>query len=273
MGNRLAVHQSLVHPLGPLELIDLLSASGWDSMGLHIGAIPETEQWWVGGAGEHLMAATVQRLLETRVTMLDVGRVLLAPPLARDDLHRAHGRVLEFGARLGAQFVTARFPTDAAALGAAARADLFARLAEQARPYRLRPLLASIPADRPDLFEDAVAVVELCGGGLVLDVPVAGADPDVVAEAFTELWEHLGYVRVDARALERVGEAASGLLAELPPHVPVVIGGDSGLGSLDHDRLERLVRLRDLVDRMLEHPVARAARAARDEGAAGPGTP
>jgi hypothetical protein len=262
MGNRLAVHQSLVHPLGPLELIDLLQESGWDSMGLHIGAIPETEQWWAGGAGEHLMAATVQRLLQTRVTMLDVGRVVLDPPLARDDLHRSHGRVLEFGARLGAQFVTARFPSDGRITPrtVAARADLFARLAEQARPYRLRPLLASISADRPDVFADAVAVVELCGGGVVLDVPVIGVDPDMVSEALTELWEHIGYARVDAGELELAGEAAAGLLAELPPHIPLVIGGDRGLGVLEHDRLERLVRLRTLADRMLEHPVARAAR-------------
>ena len=37
--NRLAVHQSLVHPLTPLQLIDLLRETGWDSLGLHIGAV------------------------------------------------------------------------------------------------------------------------------------------------------------------------------------------------------------------------------------------
>lgn len=261
MVNRLAVHQSLVHPLGPLDLIDLLRASGWDSMGVHIGAVPETERWWTGGNGEHLVAATVERLLQTRITTLDVGRVVLTPPLLPDYVHSGHGRVLEFGARLGAQFVTARFPSDAGTtLGTAARADLFARLAEQARPFRLRPLLASVPADRPELHEDAVAAVELCGGGLVLDVPVSGTASDVIDEAITNLWEHLGYVRVDARDLERAGDAAAGLLALLPPQVPVVVGGDHGLGLLDQDRLERLTRLRALVDRMLEHPLARAAR-------------
>ena len=75
--NRLAVHQSLVHPLTPLELIDLLREAGWDSLGVHIGATEETEPWWAGGAGERLLAATVDRLLETRVTVLDVGRVIL----------------------------------------------------------------------------------------------------------------------------------------------------------------------------------------------------
>jgi hypothetical protein len=263
--NRLAVHQSLVHPLDPLQLIDLLRASGWDSIGLHIGAVAETEPWWTGGAGEHLLAATVERLLETRVTMLDVGRVVLPATLERDEVHRAHGRVLDFGARLGAQFVTARFPADAGpgALSAGARAERLAQLVEQARPYRLRPLLASVPADRPELVADAIAVVAPSGAGVVLDLPVLGLDPDVVAEALTDLWEHLGYVRVNARALEQAGDAAAGQLAELPPHVPVVIGGDDGLGLLDHDRLERLVRLRTLVDRMLEHPRARAFRESR----------
>lgn len=269
--NRLAVHQSLVHPLDPVQLIDLLQQSGWDSMGLHIGAVAETEHWWAGGAGEHLLLATVERLLETRITLLDVGRVVLTPPLDPDDFHRAHGRVMEFGGRLGGQFVTARFPDAAGPNGVhqPGRAELFARLADQARPYRLRPLLASVPVDRPDLIADAIDVVAPSGGGVVLDVPVAGVSPDVVAEALVDLWEHLGYVRVDVRGLEEVGEAAAGQLAELPPSVPVVIGGDDGLGLLDRDRLQRLVRLRVLVDRMLEHPLARAAREAR-EGAAEP---
>jgi hypothetical protein len=40
----------------------------------------------------------------------------------------------------------------------------------------------------------------------------------------------------------------------------VVLGGDDGLGLLDDDRPARLSRLRTLVDRMLEHPRARAVR-------------
>ena len=169
--------------------------------------------------------------------------------------------MLDFGARLGAQFVTSRF-ADAPGKppSAAERADRFTQLAEQARPFRLRPLLSSVPADRPDLLEEAVAVVQPCGGGIVLDVPVLGVDPDVVSAAVTDLWENLGYVRVNARALEQAGEAAAGQLAVLPPYVPVVIGGDDGLGMLDADRRDRLVRLRTDVDRMLEHPRARALR-------------
>jgi hypothetical protein len=256
--NRLSVHQSLVHPLTPLEMIDEIVAGGWDSMGLHVGAVPETEAWWSGGAGTQLLAATIDRLLETRVTVLDVGRVVLSGHLGRDDVHREHGRVLDFGARFGAQFVTARF-ADASG-DPVLRRESFAELAEQARPFRIRPLLSSVPADRPDLLEEAVAVVAPSGGGVVLDVPVRGIDEETVSVAVTDLYEHLGYVRVDARALEAAGEEAAGQLAVVPPHVPVVIGGDDGLGLLDTDRRARLARLRLLVDRMLEHPRARRAR-------------
>jgi hypothetical protein len=247
----------------PLELIELLRATGWDSLGLHIGAVAETEPWWTGGAGEHLLAATIDRLLETRVTVLDVGRVDLDRRLERDDVHRAHGRVLDFGARLGAQFVTARFVEGEAAPGSREEAGArFARLADQARPFRIRPLLSSVRADAPESFEEAIAVVAPCGGGVVLDVPVEDVDEDTVALAITDLWEQLGYVRVDARALERVGEASAGLLAVLPPHVPVVLGGGDNVGHLAEDQATRLTDLRLLVDRMLEHPRARASREA-----------
>ena len=65
---------------------------------------------------------------------------------------------------------------------------------------------------------------------------------------------------VEMKVITGAGEAAAGQLAVVPPQVPVVIGGDDGLGLLDADRRERLARLRVLVDRMLEHPRARQAR-------------
>jgi hypothetical protein len=263
--NRLSVHQSLLHPRSPVQTIDLARAAGWDSVGFHIGAVEETEPWWSGGPGQRLLAATIDRLLETRVSVLDVGRVVLTVPEEPAAVQRLHDHVLDFGARLGAQFVTVRFSGAGrpGADGVAERATRFATFADAARPYRLRPLLSAVPVDRPDLFPAAAAVVELCGGGLVLDVPVHCSSADLVSEAVAELWEYLGYVRVDARALERDGEAAAGQLAVVPPHVPVVIGGDDGLGLLDRDPEGRLIRLRTLVDRMLEHPRARAVRAAR----------
>ena len=259
---RLSVHQSLLHPRSPVETVDLARDAGWDSVGLHIGAVEEAEPWWSGGAGQRLLAATIDRLLETRVTVLDVGRVVLRAPDESQAVRDVHHRVLDFGARLGAQFVTVRFAgaDGAAHLSTAERATRFAAFADQARPYRMRPLLSSIPVDRPDLFAEAATVVQLCGGGLVLDVPVHSSSEDPVSEAIAELWEYIGYVRVDARMLEVDGEEAAGQLAVLPPHVPVVIGGDDGLGLLAEDPLRRLERLRVLVDHMLEHPRARAFR-------------
>lgn len=266
--NRLAVHQSLLHPRTPVETIDLAQAAGWDSIGLHIGAVEEAEPWWSGGSGQRLLGATIDRLLETRVTVLDVGLVVLNAPEEAEAVRDIHNRVLDFGARLGAQFVTVRFGGLLAGgdSGRAERAARFAAFAAQARPYRLRPLLSSIPVDRPDLFADAAAVVEPCGGGLVLDVPVDSSSAELVSAAVADLWESLGYVRIDARALEGDGEDAAGQLAVLPPHVPVVIGGDDGLGLLDEDPVQRLARLRTSVDHMLEHP---RARALREPGAGG----
>ncbi len=77
--NRLAVHQSLVHPRDALELTGALPGTGRHSVGLHVGGTAEVEPWWHGGAGERNLARLVAPLLETRVTVLDVGRVLLAP--------------------------------------------------------------------------------------------------------------------------------------------------------------------------------------------------
>jgi hypothetical protein len=260
--NTMSVHQSLLHPRTPLEAIDLARAAGWHAVGLHIGVAEEADRWWGGGAGQRLLGATVDRLLETRVTVLDVGRVVLTAPHEQEPGQQANHRVLDFGARLGAQFVTVRFDetVDMWDVGGADRATRFAAFAEKARPYRLRPVLSSISVDRPELFSAAVSVVAPCGGGLVLDIPVHGSSVDLVSQAVAELWEHLGYVRVNARALERDGGAAAGQLAVLPPQIPVVIGGDDGLGLLDQDPVGRLTHLRALTDRMLEHPRARALR-------------
>lgn len=260
--NRLAVHQSVVHPRDALELTELLPGTGWHSVGLHVGATEEVERWWSGGAGQRNLAGLVDLLLRNRVTVLDVGRVQLDRAPAGPDPSDEERRVLDLGARFGAQYVTARFGATGSAPdpGLAERTELFGRLAERARPYRLRPLLAPVPVDRPDLLEEAVAIVGPGRGGLVLDVPVATSTADQVEDAVVSVWEHLGYVRLSARQTEEAGEAAAGLLATLPPHVPVALGGDDSLGLLADSPADRLRELHRVVDRMLEHPVARERR-------------
>ena len=260
--NRMVVHQSVVHPRDPLELTELLPGTGWDSLGLHVGATEEVEHWWSGGTGERNLARLVDLLLQTRVTVLDVGRVVLDRPLPADDVHAAHGRVLDLGARFGARYVTARFavPDSPAGRSTAERVALFGQLAEQARPYRLRPLLAPVPVGRLDLVQDAVDVVAPSHGGLVLDVAATSTTAEEVEEAVELAWEHLGYVRLSARQVESAGDAAAGLLATLPPHVPVALGGDDSQGLLADDPAPRLRGLHTLVDGMLEHPRARSRR-------------
>jgi hypothetical protein len=248
-----------------MELVELLPGTGWDSVGLHVGAAEEVEQWWSGGTVQRNLALLVDLLLEYRVTVLDVGRVRLDELAGSGGVPENVRRVLDLGARFGAQYVTARFGAhdSPAARTLDERTERFGRLAEHARPYRLRPLVAPVPVDRPELLADAVAVVAPSAGGLVLDIPVATAGPEQVEEAIVTVWEHLGYVRLSARQTEDAGESAAGLLATLPPHVPVALGGDDSAGLLAENPAEKLRQLHTAVDRMLEHPLA-AARRLRD---------
>lgn len=259
--NRLAVHQSVVHPVDPVTLTELLPGTGWDSLGLHVAGLREVEHWWTGGAGQRNLARLVTTLLQTRVTVLDVGRLVLAGEDGAEGSPEEHRRVLDLGARFGAQYVTARFPASSGQ-GLAEKIDVFGRMADRARPFRLRPLLAPVPVDDRAALAEAVAVVGPSGGGLVLDVPVGSTDPEQVEEAVLLAWEHLGYVRLGARRTAEAGDAAAGLLATLPPHVPVALGGDDSLGLLAERPAERLRALHGVVDRMLEHPVAREHRLA-----------
>ena len=121
--------------------------------------------------------------------------------------------------RLGAQFVTARAEDAGVAYNPA---ELFAVLDELAGRYRLRPLLAVVAGTPAATPAAAAAIVEGTHGGIVLDVSPSTDSPAAVAETVVELGELLGYVRVPAHEL---GAArAPGLLATLPPQVPVVIG-------------------------------------------------
>jgi hypothetical protein len=214
----------------------------------------------------------VAALLAARVTVLDVGRVRLGPELRVWDGQHAYARALELGVRLGAQFVTARADADVAD----DPAELFAVLDELAGRYRLRPLLAVVAGTPAATPAAAAAIVDGTHGGIVLDVSPGTDAPAAVAETVVELGELLGYVRVPAHEL---GDAtAPGLLATLPPQVPVVIGeppapvtaptppvlsttpaGADDAGAAQTDEAELLARLtawRAAVDALLRHPAA-----------------
>jgi hypothetical protein len=216
--NRIAVHQSIVHPFDPVGLVRLAERAGIDSVGLHVATTPEVETWWVKGIGAAMLRDLVAALLAARVTVLDVGRVRLGPELRVWDGQHAYARALELGVRLGAQFVTAR--ADAGV--ADDPAELFAVLDELAGRYRLRPLLAVVAGTPAATPAAAAAIVDGTHGGIVLDVSPSTDSPAAVAETVVELGELLGYVRVPAHELGAA--TAPGLLATLPPQVPVVIG-------------------------------------------------
>jgi hypothetical protein len=247
--NRIALHQSTVHPLDPVHLVDVAAQAGLDSIGLRVAASDEVGHWWAKGLGSAMLRDLVAALLDSRVTVLDVGRVELGPELHSVDYAHPYLRALELGARLGAQFVTAR---------ATAQPDQrahFAALAELAHRYGLRPLLHAVPGTAAPTLDDALEIVGTTGGGVVLDaLSQAGPTADDVEQTVVELGDRLGYVRLLVDELER-GAAAPGLLATLPPQVPVAIGTDEP-GHVDANQVERLRAVLRTVDLLLRHPRA-----------------
>jgi sugar phosphate isomerase/epimerase len=259
--NRIALHQSTVHPLDPVALVDVAQRAGLDSIGLRVAAASGVDEWWSRGIGSPMLRELVDALLANRITVLDVGRVPLGPELCVVDIGHPYGRVLELGSRLGAQFVTVR-----AGAPADDPVEFFARLAELAGRYHLRPLLSLAVDTSVATLEQAVAAVDGTDGGVVLDV-VPGRDTSAqIDETVVELGERLGYVRIAARTLAHT--TAPGLLATLPPQVPVAMGGapggtdaaDSDSAATEHldpaEHVARVIALRAAVDAMLRHPHA-----------------
>ena len=140
------------------------------------------------------------------------------------DIGHPYGRVLELGTRLGAQFVTVRPGSpgrDATTTDPAADpAEFFARLAELAGRSHLRPLLSLAAGTAVATLEQALDVVEGTDGGVVLDVVPGRDTAAAVDETVVELGERLGFVR-GGRPPPSPHTAAPGLLATLPPQVPV----------------------------------------------------
>jgi hypothetical protein len=282
--NRVAVHQSVLAPADPVACVIAARAGGVDSVGLHVASVAEAERTWGRGEGSPVLAALIDALLVTRVTALDVGRIDLADTEGADptDPAGARHRALDLATRLGAQFVTARAGTTGGngAAGARATADAFAELCEQARPFRVRPLLVPTPGTTVSTARAALAAAGGTRGGIVLDVDPAVADPEEVAQLVVEAGDALGYVRVAAAALRPDMGPATSLLATVPPQVPLVIGtlGDVdpavGAGG-DAAPVDVVAPGRDGaflascrlgVDRLLVHPRAVAAERGRAVG-------
>jgi hypothetical protein len=249
--NRIALHHSTVLPLSPVDLVAVAREAGCASIGLRVASADEADPWWQRGIGSPMLPALVDALLESRVTVLDVGRVELGPELHNVDYAHPYLRALELGARLGAQFVTAR------ATAGPGQRDHFAALAELAHRYGLRPLLHAVPGTGAPTLHHALDVVGT-SGGVVLDVlSQAGLTADAVDQTVVELVDRLGYVRLLVDELEH-GAPPPGLLATLPPQVPLAIGTDAPGHLVSGDRVERLRAVLATVDHLLRHPRAAA---------------
>ena len=108
--NRIAVHQSIVHPLDPVGLVRLAEQAGIDSVGLHVATTPEVELWWVKGIGAEMLRDLVAALLAARVTVLDVSPRTDSPAAVAE-------AVVELGELLGYVRVPAHELGDATAPG------------------------------------------------------------------------------------------------------------------------------------------------------------
>ena len=251
--NRLAIHESAAPDLSPTELVDLAKLAGFDSVGLKVAHSRGADRWWRKGAGSAELGSTVEHLLTNRVSVLDVGRIELGgPPNAE-----SYRSVLDLSSRFGARYVTAgAVPRSAQS---EAFPELFAQLVADCDDYQLIPLLVPLPGTVVTTTTQALDVVRVHGGGIVLDISTGLSAFDIETQVL-EAGNRLGYLRLHTEDLDGLTEeVAAGLLATVPVHVPIAVGSNSDskpAGDLTANAHE----WSRLIDRMLEHPLARAKR-------------
>jgi sugar phosphate isomerase/epimerase len=250
--NRLAIHESAAPELTPTELVDVAQVTGFDSIGLKVAHSPGADRWWTKGAGSAELRSMVEHLLTNRVSVLDVGRIELggAP---NPESYRS---VLDLASRLGARYVTASGVPSGGQL--TSLAEQFAALVADCDDYQLIPLLVPVPQTEVTTTAAALQIARAVGGGVVLTVSTSKTAFDIETEVL-EAANQLGYLRLLAQELDQsTEEDAPGLLATVPVHVPIAVGS---LGAYSADDLaNRASQWSRLIDRMLEHPLARARR-------------
>ncbi|HEY5879931.1 MAG TPA: hypothetical protein VIU11_13550 [Nakamurella sp.] len=250
--NRIALQESTAPGVAPHTLVDIARRAGFDSIGLKVTHSAGADVWWHKGAGSAELVSVVEHLLANRVSVLDVGRVELGGP-PNDDSYRT---VLDLASRLGARYVTASPVSSAAEVGAPA--DEFARLVQDCDDYLLVPLLLPAPGSSVPTDQQALEIVRQVGGAVIVTATTDRSAFEIESQVL-EAGNRLGYVRLLAEQLEATTEDESaGLLATVPVHVPIAVGSASPGDR--HDLDARAHRWSVLVDRMLEHPLARDRR-------------
>jgi len=249
--NRIALQESTAPGVAPHALVDIARRAGFDSIGLKVAHSAGADAWWHKGAGSAELHSVVEHLLANRVSVLDVGRVELG---GRDD--DSHRTVLDLASRLGARYVTAS-PVPAAEQ-LRAPADDFARLVDECDAYMLIPLLVPSPGSAVPDPARALEIVRQVGGAVIITATTDQSAFEIESQVL-EAGNRLGYQRLLAEQIDGTTEADSaGLLATVPVHVPVAVGS---VTPGDRHGLEtRAHRWSVLIDRMLEHPLARDRR-------------
>jgi len=225
--------------VAPPELVTVSAAAGFGAVGLRVSPATDGEMPWPMTPGSAMLAETARRLADTGIAVLDVEAIRLLPR-SRSRSSRPRPAeftpVLEAAAALRARFVNAICEDpDLARLS-----DEFGRLAEEARPYGVRPVVEFMAYRTVHTLDDAVAIAAESGGGILIDalhVQRCGVGLDALQAVDPGL---VGYVQLCdaplAAPADEIGEARAGrllpgdgelplleLLAALPGGIPVAV--------------------------------------------------
>ena len=223
--------------VAPPELVTVSAAAGFGAVGLRVSPARDDERPWPMTPGSAMLAQTALRLADTGIAVLDVEAIRLRP--WQGPRPAEFTPVLEAAAELGARFVNAICEDpDLSRLS-----DEFGRLAEEARPYAVRPVIEFMAYRTVRTLDDAVAIAAGSGGGVLIDalhVQRCGVSLDALRAVDPGL---VSYVQLcDAPLAAPAGEGAEiteardgrllpgdgelpllGLLAALPAGIPVAV--------------------------------------------------
>ena len=145
----------------PPGWVSLAHDAGFNAVGIRAAAIGPTEEEWPMRAGSPMLAETLRRMDDTGVRVLDAELVRIDPQTVVAN----YEPLFETAAALGASFINVM--ADDPELSRAR--DIFAALAEAARPYGLRPAIEAIPYMQVKTLPDAAVLVGESAGGVIID--------------------------------------------------------------------------------------------------------
>jgi len=264
--------------VAPPDWVSLAAQTGFDAVGIRVAAVGPTEQPWPMTAGSTMLAETRRRLDDTGVRVLDVELIRLTP----ESDPGGYESLFDSGARLGASFVNVM--ADDPDLDRIR--DNFARIAESAGSYGLRPVIEPMAYMRVSSLADAIFVAHGSGGGVTVDplhLRRVGATLDQIRAIDRELLlyyqlcdaplegptglprpaslprgqsvEGVSDAQLEARALRLMpgeGELAlEKLVAAMPDDIPVSVEAPNLQLTAELGRVEFMRRARAAVDNIL----------------------